>query len=243
MSKNDDSFVKEITSKDEDFARWYVDVVRKAELADYSSIKGCMVIKPYGYELWENIKHTLDKEIKATGHKNAYFPLFVPESLLKKEADHIQGFAPLDGPDHVFRATGSGNAEQDITRSAEAVHLAGKHFIEAVVISHGGQNGRIRREGHGRIGPSFFLEPTHDLGGKVLGITGASPVAANHDLAAAEKALQKHDAHPLQGRFDGFQVLQALDMRVDHGIQHRLTISMAPKIAYTGSICSIFPLP
>ena len=94
MSKNDENYVKEITSKDEDFSKWYVDVVRKAELADYSSIKGCMVIKPYGYELWENIKNSLDKRIKATGHKNAYFPLFVSESLLKKEADHIQGFAP-----------------------------------------------------------------------------------------------------------------------------------------------------
>ena len=94
MSKREDDFVKEITSKDEDFSRWYVDVVRKAELADYSSVKGCMVIKPYGYELWENIKNDLDVRIKATGHKNAYFPLFVPESLLQKEAEHVEGFAP-----------------------------------------------------------------------------------------------------------------------------------------------------
>lgn len=94
MAKQEEDFVKEITDKDEDFSRWYVDVVRKAELADYSSIKGCMVIKPYGYELWENIKNGLDKMIKATGHKNAYFPLFVPESLLKKEAEHVEGFAP-----------------------------------------------------------------------------------------------------------------------------------------------------
>ena len=94
MSKRDDDFVKEITSKDEDFSRWYVDVIRKSDLADYSSIKGCMVIKPYGYELWENIRNGLDKRIKATGHKNAYFPLLVPESLLKKEAEHIEGFAP-----------------------------------------------------------------------------------------------------------------------------------------------------
>ena len=94
MAKQEENFVKEITNKDEDFSRWYVDVVRKADLADYSSIKGCMVIKPYGYELWENIKNGLDKMIKATGHKNAYFPLFVPESLLKKEAEHVKGFAP-----------------------------------------------------------------------------------------------------------------------------------------------------
>ena len=94
MSKNKDDFVKEITSKDEDFSRWYVDVVRKADLADYSSIKGCMVIKPYGYELWENIRNSLDKRIKDTGHKNAYFPLLVPESLLQREAEHVEGFAP-----------------------------------------------------------------------------------------------------------------------------------------------------
>ncbi len=94
MARQEEDFVKEITDKDEDFSKWYVDVVRKADLADYSSIKGCMVIKPYGYELWENIKNGLDKMIKATGHKNAYFPLFVPESLLKKEAEHVEGFAP-----------------------------------------------------------------------------------------------------------------------------------------------------
>jgi prolyl-tRNA synthetase len=94
MPEQKEDFVKEITNKDEDFSRWYTDVIRKADLADYSSIKGCMVIKPYGYELWENIKNILDKMIKATGHKNAYFPLFVPESLLKKEAEHVKGFAP-----------------------------------------------------------------------------------------------------------------------------------------------------
>jgi prolyl-tRNA synthetase len=71
MAKQEENFVKEITNKDEDFSRWYTDVVRKADLADYTSIKGCMVIKPYGYELWENIKNGLDKMIKATGHKNA----------------------------------------------------------------------------------------------------------------------------------------------------------------------------
>lgn len=87
-------FVKELTSKSEDFAQWYVDVIRKTDMADYTTVKGCMVIKPYGYELWENIREGLDKRIKATGHKNAYFPLLVPESLLQKEADHVEGFAP-----------------------------------------------------------------------------------------------------------------------------------------------------
>ena len=87
-------FVKEIASKEKDFSQWYVDVVRKAELADYTPIKGCMVIKPYGYSLWENMQAGLDKRIKETGHQNAYFPLFIPESLLKREAEHVEGFAP-----------------------------------------------------------------------------------------------------------------------------------------------------
>jgi len=87
-------FVKEITSKEQNFAQWYIDVVRKAELADYTTIKGCMVIRPYGYGLWENMQKGLDERIKKTGHKNAYFPLFIPEHLLKKEAEHVEGFAP-----------------------------------------------------------------------------------------------------------------------------------------------------
>ena len=92
--EKDLDFVKEITSKEKNFSQWYIDVVRKAELADYTSIKGCMVIRPYGYGLWENMQQGLDKRIKKTGHKNAYFPLFIPENLLKKEAEHVEGFAP-----------------------------------------------------------------------------------------------------------------------------------------------------
>ena len=87
-------FVKEIASQEEAFSQWYIDVVKKADLADYTLVKGCMVIKPYGYALWENMQQCLDRRIKATGHKNAYFPLFIPESLLKKEAEHVEGFAP-----------------------------------------------------------------------------------------------------------------------------------------------------
>ena len=95
MEKDKDiEFVKEIASKEKDFSQWYVDVVRKAELADYTTIKGCMVVRPYGYGLWENMQAGLDRRIKETGHKNAYFPLFIPESLLKKEAEHVEGFAP-----------------------------------------------------------------------------------------------------------------------------------------------------
>ncbi|WP_078595850.1 proline--tRNA ligase [Evansella clarkii] len=87
-------FVKDITSMDEDFAQWYTDVVTKADLVDYSSVRGSMIIRPYGYALWENIKGALDRRIKETGHENVYMPLFIPESLLEKEKDHIEGFAP-----------------------------------------------------------------------------------------------------------------------------------------------------
>ncbi len=89
-----DAFVTEITPQSTDFSRWYLDVVRKAELADYSPVKGCMVIRPYGYAIWELIQRQLDDRFKATGHVNAYFPLFIPESLLMKEAEHVEGFAP-----------------------------------------------------------------------------------------------------------------------------------------------------
>ena len=84
----------EITPQSEDFGRWYIDVVRRAELADYSPVKGCMVIRPYGYAIWELMQQGLDRRFKATGHVNAYFPLFIPESLLMKEAAHVEGFAP-----------------------------------------------------------------------------------------------------------------------------------------------------
>src|SRR4030081_1478849 len=83
-----------IARKSVDFAQWYTDVVRKAELADYTPVRGCMVIRPYGYALWENIQAALDGMIKQTGHSNMYFPLLIPESLLLKEAEHVEGFAP-----------------------------------------------------------------------------------------------------------------------------------------------------
>ena len=86
--------VEEITSMDEDFAKWYTDVVKKAELIEYTSVKGCMVIRPYGYAIWENIQHILDSMFKATGHENVCMPMFIPESLLNKEKDHVEGFAP-----------------------------------------------------------------------------------------------------------------------------------------------------
>jgi len=86
--------VEAITSMEEDFAQWYTDVVKKAELIDYTSVKGCMVIKPAGYAIWENIQHELDSRFKETGVENVYLPMFIPESLLQKEKDHVEGFAP-----------------------------------------------------------------------------------------------------------------------------------------------------
>ena len=86
--------VEQITSMDKDFAQWYTDVVKKAELADYSGVKGCMVIRPYGYAIWENIQKDLDARFKALGVENVYMPMFIPESLLQKEKDHVEGFAP-----------------------------------------------------------------------------------------------------------------------------------------------------
>ena len=90
----DKKLVEAITSMDVDFAQWYTDVVKKAELSDYSSVKGCMVIKPAGYAIWENIQKELDKRFKETGVENVYMPMFIPESLLEKEKDHVEGFAP-----------------------------------------------------------------------------------------------------------------------------------------------------
>ena len=89
-----DKKVESITSMDEDFAKWYTDVVKKAELIDYSGVKGCMVIRPYGYAIWENIQKDMDRRFKETGHENVYMPLLIPESLLNKEKNHVEGFAP-----------------------------------------------------------------------------------------------------------------------------------------------------
>lgn len=89
-----DNFVKEITNIEEDFAKWYTDVVRKAELADYTDTKGCIAIRPYGYAIWENIQNYADKKFKEVGVTNLYMPVLIPESMLQKEKDHVEGFAP-----------------------------------------------------------------------------------------------------------------------------------------------------
>lgn len=90
----DERFVKQITPKSEDFSRWYVEIIRKTEMADYAPIKGMMIFRPYGYAIWENIQRLMDTRLKETGHVNAYFPLFIPESFLQKEMEHLEGFAP-----------------------------------------------------------------------------------------------------------------------------------------------------
>ena len=94
MAQQKKKLVEDITSMEEDFSQWYTDVVKKAELMDYSSVKGCMVIEPYGYALWENMQHDLDARFKKVGVQNVYMPMFIPESLLQKEKDHVEGFAP-----------------------------------------------------------------------------------------------------------------------------------------------------
>jgi len=106
MAKRNEEFVTHLADRSEDFSQWYTDLVLKTDLADYSPVRGCMVIKPYGYGIWENIQHELDARFKATGHKNAYFPMFIPESLLNKEAEHVEGFAP-----EVLWVTKGGNEE------------------------------------------------------------------------------------------------------------------------------------
>ena len=104
--QKDDRFVKEIADIEKDFPQWYTDVILKTELVDYGPVKGTMVIRPYGYEIWEHIQEELNRRFKATGHKNAYFPMFIPLSYLMKEAEHVEGFAP-----EVALVTHVGNTE------------------------------------------------------------------------------------------------------------------------------------
>lgn len=94
MANEEKQFVTEITPQGEDFSRWYIDVIKKADLMDYSPVRGCIVFKPDGYEIWEHIQSELDRRFKETGHRNAYFPLFIPESFFQKEKEHVEGFNP-----------------------------------------------------------------------------------------------------------------------------------------------------
>src|SRR5213080_2984750 len=91
---SEEKYVEEIVDQDDNFSQWYNQVVRKAELADYAPVRGCMIIRPYGYAIWENIQHLLDTRFKETGVLNAYFPLLIPRSFLEREAEHVEGFAP-----------------------------------------------------------------------------------------------------------------------------------------------------
>ena len=91
---DNDRTMKEITPKSQDYSQWYLDVVLKADMADYGPVKGCMIIKPYGYAVWEHMQRDMDRRIKETGHVNAYFPLFIPKSFLEKEKEHVEGFSP-----------------------------------------------------------------------------------------------------------------------------------------------------
>ena len=94
MAKRNEQFVTHIADQNTDFPQWYTDVVLQSEMVDYGPVKGTMVIRPYGYGVWENIQREMDARIKATGHENAYFPMLIPESFLMKEAEHVEGFAP-----------------------------------------------------------------------------------------------------------------------------------------------------
>ena len=104
---------EKLVPRAQSFSEWYVDLVLKAGLADYSDVKGCMVIRPNGYAIWENMQRVLDRMFKETGHRNAYFPLFIPESFLKKEAEHVEGFAP---------------------QLAVVTHAGGKKLEEALIV-------------------------------------------------------------------------------------------------------------
>ena len=109
--------VEAITSRDEDFAKWYTDIVKKAELVDYSGVKGCMVIRPYGYALWELMQADMDRRFKETGHENVYMPMFIPESLLQREKDHVEGFAP----ECAWVTIGGQKDYQDLPRPSQAL--------------------------------------------------------------------------------------------------------------------------
>lgn len=113
--------VSEITSMDVDFAQWYTDIVKKAEMADYSSVKGCIIMRPYAQALWENIQHTLDGMFKETGHENVAMPIFIPESLLQKEADHVEA----------SRRSVHGNARRQ--RQAGGASVRSSDFGDAVL--------------------------------------------------------------------------------------------------------------
>ncbi|HMR19093.1 MAG TPA: proline--tRNA ligase, partial [Sphingobacterium sp.] len=110
---------KGITSREEDYSQWYNDLVIKADLAEYSAVRGCMVIKPYGYAIWERMQAILDKRFKETGHSNAYFPLFIPKSFFSKEASHVEGFATECAVVTHYRLKNDGNGQIVVDEEAK----------------------------------------------------------------------------------------------------------------------------
>src|SRR5690606_23030007 len=110
---------KGIMSRSEDYSQWYNDLVIKADLAEYSAVRGCMVIKPYGYAIWERMQATLDKRFKETGHSNAYFPLFIPKSFFSKEASHVEGFATECAVVTHYRLKNDGNGNIIVDEDAK----------------------------------------------------------------------------------------------------------------------------
>ena len=169
-----DGFVTSIARQSEDFPGWYNDVVLKAQLADYSPVRGCMIIRPYGYAIWESMRDELDRHIKRTGHENVYFPLFVPKSLLEKEAEHVEGFNP---------------------QVAWVTHAGGEE-LERVAGHPADQRGDHRREGQG-LGPvvprpAAAHEPVEQR--RPLGAAHAA-VPAHHRVPVAGGAhLPRHRA-------------------------------------------------
>jgi len=110
---------KGITSREEDYSQWYNDLVIKADLAEYAAVRGCMVIKPYGYAIWERMQAVLDKKFKDTGHSNAYFPLFIPKSFFSKEASHVEGFATECAVVTHYRLKNDGNGNIIVDEDAK----------------------------------------------------------------------------------------------------------------------------
>ena len=110
---------KEITSRDADYSQWYNDIVIKADLAEHSAVRGCMVIKPNGYAIWEKMQAVLDKMFKDTGHQNAYFPLFIPKSFFSKEASHVEGFATECAVVTHYRLKNDGNGNIVVDETAK----------------------------------------------------------------------------------------------------------------------------
>ncbi len=167
----DKKLVEAITSMNEDFAQWYTDVVKKAELIDYSNVKGCMVIKPAGYAIWESIQRQLDERFKAVGVENVYMPMFIPESLLNKEKDHVEGFAP-----EVAWVTHGGLEELQ-------ERMQGRTKMEVVVLGEKEQAEEIL-QGIGQI-ISCMIEPAEESGSIRIELDVADNADIRKELSVA----------------------------------------------------------